>query len=155
MNIKRVENSHSDFTALTKNLDAELTKRYGAEQSAYDKHNVIDPIDTAVVGYIGDRPVACGCFKVVDNRTVEIKRMYVIDDCRKNGLSDIILQSLEKWSIELGYLTAILETGKGQPEAIGLYKKWGYEIIDNYGPYKGLENSVCMRKRLHGNNQNT
>ena len=146
MNIKRVDNNHRDFVALTKKLDAELTSRYGAKQSAYDEHNVIDRISTAVVGYIGERPVACGCFKVVDDQTVEIKRMYVADDCRRNGLSVMVLQSLEKWSSELGYTKAILETGKGQPEALGLYRRCGYEITENYGPYKGLENSVCMKK---------
>jgi GNAT superfamily N-acetyltransferase len=72
--------------------------------------------------------------------------MYVIDDFRRNGLSKIVLQALEEWRAELGYTMAILETGKGQPEAIGLYKKGCYEIIDNYGPYKNLENSVCMKK---------
>ena len=59
-----------------------------------------------------------------------------------------ILISLEKWASELGYKKAILETGKGQPEAIALYQKAGYQIIENYGPYKGLDNSVCMGKNI-------
>ena len=154
MKIKRVDNSHPDFINLTKKLDAELTDRYGAKQSAYDKHNIIEPINTSVVGYIGERPVACGCFKVIDNQTVEIKRMYVSDDCRRNGLSRLVLQSLENWSLELGYTKAILETGKGQPEAIELYHKSGYQITDNYGPYIGFENSVCMKKVLKNENYN-
>jgi putative acetyltransferase len=148
INIKRVDNNHPDFVSLTNRLDAELTKRYGTKQSAYDKHNIIDHINTSVVGYIGERPVACGCFKVFDNETVEIKRIYVVDDCRRNGLSVIILQALEKWGLELEYTNAILETGKGQPEAIGLYKKCGYQVTENYGPYKDFENSVCMKKVL-------
>jgi hypothetical protein len=63
-------------------------------------------------------------------------------------LSVIVLQALENWSLELGHPIAILETGKGQPEAIGLYNKSGYQVIDNYGPYIGFENSVCMKKVL-------
>ena len=50
--------------------------------------------------------------------------------------------------MELGYAAALLETGKRQPEAIGLYRKFGYQIIANYGPYRGMENSLCMQKLL-------
>jgi hypothetical protein len=42
----------------------------------------------------------------------------------------------------------VLETGKRQPEAIGLYEKSGYKAIPNYGQYAGVENSVCFEKEL-------
>jgi hypothetical protein len=42
-----------------------------------------------------------------------------------------------------------LETGKRQPEAIGLYKKNGYKLIPNYGQYAEVENSVCFEKELN------
>lgn len=148
MKILRVDNLNADFVSLTKRLDEELNERYGSQQSMYDKHNIIEPIGTAIVGYHGGKPVACGCFKVIDDRTIEIKRMYVVDECRRRGFSVRVLRELEQWGCDLGYSRAILETGKGQPEAIGLYKKCGYGITDNYGPYKGLENSVCMTKPL-------
>ena len=148
MKIVRVHNSHPDFILLTRKLDAELHQRYGSGQSAYDRHNVIATIDTAVVGYLDDQPVACGCFKAVDRQTVEIKRMVVDRAHRRNGFALTVLQALEAWSAELGYRRAILETGKGQPEAIALYRKNGYRVIDNYGPYVGLENSICMHKAI-------
>ena len=45
-------------------------------------------------------------------------------------------------------MKALLETGSGQPEAIALYKKLGYVQIENYEPYIGSEESVCMGKPL-------
>ena len=33
-------------------------------------------------------------------------------------------------------------------EAIALYQKQGYEMIENYGEFAGDENSVCMAKEL-------
>jgi putative acetyltransferase len=48
----------------------------------------------------------------------------------------------------MGYSIARLETGKGQPEAIGLYEKAGYSVIENYGPYIGIENCICMKKEI-------
>lgn len=150
MHILRATNAHADFTRLTARLDAELRRRYGSGQDAYDGHNVIDPMDTAVLAYIDDEAVACGCFKIVDSRTVEMKRMYVDDGYRRQGLGRAVVAALEAWAVELGYTRAILETGKGQPEAMSLYRAMGYAVTDNYGPYVGLENSVCMAKPLSG-----
>ena len=144
----KTTNSHQDFCALTRVLDAELNTRYGKEQALYDKHNVIDPIETALVSYEDEMPVACGCFKKIDVQTVEIKRMFVLPDYRRRGFSLRVLMELEMWAAELGFSEARLETGKGQPEAIALYQKMGYAVIPNYGSYVGMENSVCMHKTL-------
>jgi len=42
----------------------------------------------------------------------------------------------------------ILETLYKQIEAISLYQKVGFEIVENYEPYVGLANSVCMSKSI-------
>lgn len=148
MKLIRTNNADKDFVELTGRLDAELRDRYGAKQADYDQHNRIDPIDTALVGFAGTTPIACGCFKPFDQRTVEIKRMFVRRDHRRQGFSTDVLRNLEKWAVELGFSRAVLETGLGQPEAIGLYKKCGYRVIDNYGPYADLPDSVCLAKEL-------
>ena len=57
-------------------------------------------------------------------------------------------ETLEKWARELSCTRCILETGKRQPEAIGLYKRNGYRLIPNYGQYAAVENSVCFEKEL-------
>lgn len=48
----------------------------------------------------------------------------------------------------MGFAAAILETGRKQVEAIGLYQKNGYRPMVNYGPYRELPNSVCFEKKL-------
>ena len=148
MHLVCVATDHPDFRALTAKLDAELTDRYGPGQKAYDIHNRIAPIATAMVGYMDDRPVACGCFKRIDDATIEIKRMFVEGTCRGTGHGRMLLQALEAWGAGMGCRRAILETGKGQPEAIALYRKCGYRRIENYGPYEGMENSVCFAKAI-------
>jgi hypothetical protein len=35
-----------------------------------------------------------------------------------------------------------------QQEAISLYQKVGYTIVDNYGPYVGMDKSVCLKKEI-------
>jgi len=72
--------------------------------------------------------------------------MFVAPEARGLGLAQRILQELELWAQELDFSFSILETLYKQKEAISLYQKVGYTIVDNYEPYVGLENSICMRK---------
>ena len=148
ISVKRAQSTDVDFTHLIYQLDLDLNKRYQQEQTKYDKFNKVARIDTVVVAYENHVPVGCGCFKPYDNNTVEIKRMFVIPDYRGRGISKVILEALENWAAELGYANSILETGKGQPEAIGLYKKFGYNVIDNFGQYADMTDSVCFEKKM-------
>lgn len=148
MKFVEVYSSHPDFTFLTALLDAELAQRYGERQQDYVEHNQLAMEEPALVGYVADQPVACGCFRQFSVETAEIKRMYVSDGQRRKGYSSWLLSKLEILAYKHGYRTVVLETGKSQPEAIGLYQKAGYTMIDNYPPYEEMENSVCMAKNL-------
>ncbi len=146
--IKRTQSLDKDFQFLVVQLDLDLNKRYDCVQSEYDKYNKIDSIDTVIIAYNNAKPIGCGCFKQLDEVTVEIKRMFVLLEYRGRGISKIILNELENWALELGFTKLVLETGKGQPEAIGLYEKLNYMKIDNYGQYADMPNSVCFEKKL-------
>lgn len=146
--ILRTDSSNEDFKAMVAALDAELAERDGEDHSFYDQFNKIDNIKYAVVLYHGKVPVACGAIKEHGGDSMEVKRMYTLPHFRGKGLASKTLIELENWSRELGYAKCILETGKRQPEAIALYKKNNYSVIENYGQYKGIENSVCFERML-------
>jgi len=146
--VKRTQSTDDDFNSLVRLLDLDLNKRYNKAQAAYDQYNKIALIETVIVAYANDVAVGCGCFKPFDEKAVEIKRMFVHPAYRGKGISKIIIRELEKWATELGFTTSVLETGKGHPEAIGLYTKQGYDIIANFGQYADMPNSVCFEKRL-------
>ena len=101
---------------------------------------------TVILVYANEKPVACGCFKEYDYNTVEIKRMFVEKEYRGKGLSKIVLNELEKWAIKAGFQYAILETSVHFNAAQTLYRQAGYSVIENYDQYKGLEESICMKK---------
>jgi GNAT superfamily N-acetyltransferase len=148
MNIVRTNSDNPDFLGLVKLLDADLATRDGEFHSFYVQFNKLDKIKFVVVAYDNDKPLGCGAIKEYAADTMEIKRMYVSPESRGKEVATKILSELEKWATELSYAKCILETGKGQPEAIGLYKKNGYEQIRNYGQYAEVENSVCFAKEL-------
>src|SRR5215213_7572549 len=147
--IIRTTSDNVDFHKLVVELDKELWKRYPADiQAEYAPHNKIINLPTVVLAYVDDQPVGCGCFKRFDDRSVEIKRMFVKEDQRGKGIAANILKELEQWAKELSYENIVLETGSRQPEAIHLYKKLGYHTIDAYPPYTGMSDSICFKKSL-------
>ena len=120
---KRTSSENTDFQQLVRLLDQELRYRNGDIQDVLDQYNIITGSDTVVVAYIGDGPVGCGCFKEFSPTTVEIKRMFVHKDHRGKGVAASVLNELEVWAHELGYLRAVLETGTRLHEAVKLYTK--------------------------------
>ncbi|MGB5107091.1 MAG: GNAT family N-acetyltransferase [Candidatus Zixiibacteriota bacterium] len=146
VSIKRTYSSDTDFQKLVSLLDQDLRIRDGAEHEFYAAYNKIDKIARALVAYKAGLAVGCGAIRKYSGETVEIKRMYVLPEVRRQGIAGAVLKELEDWSRELGFVEATLETGKKQPEAIRLYEKSGYSVIPNYGQYANVENSVCMKK---------
>jgi GNAT superfamily N-acetyltransferase len=145
----RTNSDNKDFIELVKYLDAELAFRDGDEHSFYAQFNKIDKIKYVIVAYENDKSIGCGAIKEYSQNAVEIKRMYTSPALRGKGTASKILAELERWATELSYKKCILETGKKQPEAIGVYKKNGYKLISNYGQYAGVENSLCFEKEIN------
>ena len=146
--ILKADSSSPDFIKLIKLLDDDLNERYGELQKQYAKHNTVDYLSDVIIIYKNQGPVACGAVKEYNTDNIELKRIFVMKEHRRQGLSKLIIKELEKLGKSKGYKYALLETGMRQYEAINLYKNVGYEITQNYKPYIGNENSVCMKKRL-------
>jgi len=146
--VLRTNSSHPDFRALVIMLDAYLAEQDGEEHHFYAAFNSIATLQHCMVLYKNETAIGCGAFKPFDDTTVEIKRMFILPNYRGHGAATEILISLEQWALELGNRFSVLETGKRMPEAIALYKKNGYDLIENYGQYIDVTNSVCFRKTL-------
>jgi len=144
----RTNSESNDFQKLVVLLDQDLAIRDGDDHPFYAQFNKIDTINHVVVGYQNEIAVGCGAIKKYSDALIEIKRMFVLPTHRGHGVAGKVLNELEKWALELGYASSILETGKKQTEAIKLYSKCGYAITPNYGQYAGIETSVCMKKAL-------
>lgn len=148
MELIRTNSNNVHFQQLVKELDADLRSRYNELQDTYSQYNKVPDLPTVVIAMDGDEPAGCGCFKRFDENSVEIKRMFVSPLKRRKGIAAAVLCELLVWAKELGYESAVLETGILQQEAIGLYRREGFELIPNYGQYIGMETSICMKRKL-------
>jgi GNAT superfamily N-acetyltransferase len=145
----RTTSIHPDFLELVKHLDADLALRDGELMTVFfGQHNHVPNLSTVLIAYKNKSPVGCGAFKRFNDETVEVKRMFVFEHERSQGIASKILQGLELWAKELGNKVCILETGIKQPEAIRLYEKNNYHYIPNFPPYVGVKESVCFKKIL-------
>lgn len=148
LTITRTNADNADFRQLVAALDADLRIRDGEDHGFYARFNGIEMINHAMVAYQDGKPAGCGAFKPFSDEAVEIKRMYVTPEQRGKGIASVVLAGLETWAREIGMKRCVLETGMKQPEAIALYTKNGYVRIPNFGPYAGVENSVCFEKKI-------
>ena len=148
LKISKTTSENPDFITLIAALDKSLWERYPELKTNYWGNNILELNPNVVVIYLDNKAVACGCFKRYDENTIEIKRMFVLPEARGLGIAQNILRELELWAHDKGYSLSVLETLYKQKEAIALYQKTGYTIVDNYEPYVGLENSICMRKQI-------
>ena len=148
MKLVKTTGVDSNFQQLVSELDRELKIRDGDDHAFYNQFNASVHLQYVMVLYVDDKPVACGGFKKLDDNKAELKRMFTLTDYRGKGYASALLLALEHWASSLDYKRILLETGINQPEAVALYRKAGYILINNYGPYIGIANSICMEKQL-------
>lgn len=146
--IERISSENKDFLFLVEKLNADLAIRNGEDHGFYMQFNGLSDIKHALVAYLDGTPIGCGAMKEYENGVFEVKRMFVISEGRGKGIATAIVKELENWGTELQLNALVLETGLMLPEAIALYKKLGFDQIENYGQYIGNEDSVCFRKEL-------
>jgi GNAT superfamily N-acetyltransferase len=140
-----------DARELIRALSEELAQRYDHMDDGsgdFKPEDVLVAGSAFVIALTGSRAVACGAFRPLEGEVAEIKRMFVVPDCRGRGYSKAVLSALERLAGLSGYTTVRLETGDRQPEAIRLYEGSGYRRIPNFGIYVGSARSVCFEKPL-------
>lgn len=150
VNFIYTEGCNQDFMELCHLLDNHLNKIASGEKNRaqYIQYNTLKDIHDVVLAYNDNVPVGCASFKFYENRVAEVKRVFIKEEFRGKGISKQLMRLLEKRAIEKGFCKLVLESGAPLVEAMGLYKQLDYFIIENYGQYKDLKESICMQKIL-------
>lgn len=150
MNFIYTDGSNSDFIGLCRLLDYYLNEIAGGEENRlqYIPYNALDDIEDVILVYENEEPVGCAGFKYYDDKTAEVKRVFVKKEHRGNGISKQLMELLENKAKEKGFRILILESGEPLAEAMGLYHSIGFKVIENYGQYKNMPESICMEKVL-------
>ena len=128
-------------------VQQEYLRRYGVgDEAPTDPTEFTPPAGYFVVAWLGSTPVGCGGWRghqipEADRRVAEIKRMFVSEAVRRQGIARLILANLERSAVAAGYPRLILETGSRLPEAIALYRAAGSRPIPPFGFYHDTPDS--------------
>ena len=144
------DGSSLDFMELCHELDDFLNELVGGEENRaeYILYNQLDDIHNVIVAYDDDIPVGSVSFKKYDDECAEVKRVFVKEEYRNKGIANELMELLENTAREQGYRYLILESGAPLVAAMALYRKIGYKVISNYGQYRDMPDSICMKKEL-------
>ena len=147
---KRTDGKNKDFVENCRLLDMDLDRRVGKKikREKYEKYNQLDEIQEAIVVYNDNKAVGGGAIRRYNNEDIELKRVFVHTKYQGQGIGTKLVSLLIEWAAELGYKRIILETGELLEESCYVYKKLGFKVIPNYGPYVDMPESLCMARDL-------
>ena len=148
MEIKFVDAENADLLMLAAKLDEYYFEIVGEVHKRYAKYNDPYLFGCRAVVYIDGKPVGCGCWKRVDGRSVEVKRIYVLPEYRRQGVASAVIAAVERDAAQHGYTHAILETARTTGDSAALYLKLGYREMPYYGSPAGADNCRCFEKEL-------
>lgn len=144
--LKNVSWDNKDFIFLCNELDSYLNKAIGGENKRenYKKYNIVHTMDYVLLAYDGDVPVGCAALRNFADSQIELKRVFVQSNYRKQNIGGMLLEQLIIWAKKENYQYMILETGEFLADSVKLYKRYGFWKIENYGDYINMPESLCM-----------
>jgi len=149
LSISRESPRQDDVIALIRQSDALMQSLYPAESNHLVDVDSLAAFDVHfVVARERGRALGCGAFVLGEGGHAEMKRVFVDPAARGKGVARAIMEALEQEAARLGVTRMQLETGIRQPEAIALYRKFGYAERGPFGSYQPDPLSPFMEKRL-------
>ena len=140
--VEHVEPSGPEAVAALSAYFGELDRRFDGgfdpgEALTADAPAYRPPTGRFLVARNDDEVVGCGALLRVDERTAEIKRMWVAPGWRGAGIGARLLAALEHEAADAGYTRVVLDTNAVLSEAIALYERSGYAPAERYNdnPY--------------------
>ncbi|MEH6693356.1 MAG: GNAT family N-acetyltransferase [Pseudorhizobium pelagicum] len=131
-----------------------LSDAYAASLYPAESNHLVDisslerPSVRFLVARTNGAVAGCCALAHAGDGTAEIKRMFVDPAWRGLRIGKLLLAAIID-NARQSKLDAIrLETGIHQPEAIGLYRAYGFTDIPPFGAYKPDPLSLFMEKRL-------
>jgi putative acetyltransferase len=153
LRIELAPSATQDVRALVGELEAVLAAEYLPEQRhglALDA--LFQPHIRFFLARLCGAAVGCGGVALFDE-FAEVKRMYVRDAARRQGVAGALLARLEDEARDAGLAWLRLETGDNQIAAMQLYARAGFRRCTAFGDYtlmapQSIATSVFFEKRI-------
>jgi GNAT superfamily N-acetyltransferase len=156
LRLQEVPYEHPDVLSLEQAAQQFYVQIYGSpDDTPYTAADFAPPQGAFFVGYLGEAAVAMGGWRFrrpgvprVARRPAEIRRMFVDERVRGRGFARIVLAALEASAAAAGADWMLLETGRPQIAAVGLYRSSGYVDVERFGHYADSEMALNLGRPL-------
>jgi putative acetyltransferase len=151
--VEQVLKTTDEVRALIGALDRELAANYTPEQQhGLSLDAIFQPGIRFFVARVAGAAVGCGGVALFSD-FAEIKRMYVRDGSRGQGVADALMARLTAEALAAGLTLLRLETGTEQAAASRFYRRCGFQPCASFEPYSSMPpeavvTSVFLEKRL-------
>lgn len=105
------------------------------------------PSGRLYLAYCNGEAAGCIGLRNIDEKTCEMKRLYVRPQFREQNIGKLLVQQIIIDAKEIGYSYMLLDTLPFLEKAIHLYKKFGFYTIDCYNN-SPMSTSIYMRLDL-------
>jgi GNAT superfamily N-acetyltransferase len=154
--LRQVPYEHPDVASLELAAQQFYIQIYGSpDETPFTTADFSPPQGRFFVGYVDGLAVAMGGWRFrtpgvprVAQRPAEIRRMFVQERVRGRGFGRVVLAALEASAAAAGADWMLLETGRPQVAAIGLYRSSGYVDVERFGYYAASESALNLGRRL-------
>lgn len=147
---KWTNGENADFVKFYQITEDFYSSLVGGESNrrSFVPYNASAEIPTVLIAYLQGKAVACAGLKKYSEQAAEIKRVWVQPDARGQHIASRMMDLVEQKAKDEGFAKVILQTRPQMKEAVGMYTKRGYQLIDNYPPYDKLVGAICFSKEL-------
>jgi putative acetyltransferase len=105
------------------------------------------PRGTVIIARTDGKPCGCVALRRIDERTCEMKRLYVRPESRGLRVGGELVRRIIEAAEVRGYETMRLDTLPSMKSAILLYRSFGFQEIEPY-IYNPIPGALFMEKRL-------
>ena len=147
--IRQEDPAQPDVVTLLRNGEANSARLYPAESH---HHLALEALRRPAVRFLvardaDGRALATGAV-VLHDGWAELKRMWVEEEARGQGIAGRVLDALMAVARDAGADVLRLETGVASQAALALYGRAGFERREPFAAYRPDPLSVFMERRL-------
>ena len=117
------------FVEYSESLGIDLCFQGFAEELAKLPGRYARPAGRLFLALDKERAAGCGALRRFDEQACEMKRLYVRQEYRGNGVGREIINALMNSAREIGYVRMRLDTLPSMAKAISLYRTLGFREI--------------------------
>lgn len=122
-------------------LDMDLCFQSFEEELATLPGKYAPPDGRLYLAFVDEKPAGCIAVRKLEDGICEMKRLYLSDAARGQGIGKKLIEKLINVAREIGYKKMRLDTFPPKMgKAVGLYESYGFRPIDAYyeNPHDGV-----------------